>query len=165
MIAEALRPETPYRAYKRNSEYRLRESSAAHSAFSTYRVIVHGYQSDWSLALRDRLDELTSLPVGWDGYNGRPVSCQTAHFVINMLERLCQDGVPAPHLVPGSDGSLQVEWHRNNYDVELDVLGPQNVVATRYNLLTDEEVILEIQNDFAEVVDWIRALSDANQVA
>lgn len=165
MIAEAIRKESPYRAYKSNPERRLRDISAAHSAFSTYRLNVHSYQSDWSIALKERLDELTSLPVGWDGYNGRPVSCQTAHFVINMLERLCQDGVPAPHLVPGSDGSLQVEWHRNNYDVELDVLGPQNVVATRYNLLTDEEDNLEIQNDFAGVVDWIRSLADATELA
>jgi len=110
--------------------------------------------------LQKRLDELTALPIGWDGYVGRPVSFQCANFVANMLERLHQANVPAPCLVPGSDGSLQAEWHRNNFDVELDVLGVQKVIATRINRQTNEEETIELQNDFSEIVDWISALAD-----
>lgn len=132
----------------------------SHAAFTSYRVLVPQDHSAWVVDLRRRLDELTSLPVGWDGYMGRPVSFQCANFVAKMLERLHRDNVPAPSLVPGSDGSLQVEWHRNNFDVELDVLGVQNVLATRINRQTAEEESIELQNDFAEIVDWITALAD-----
>lgn len=125
-------------------------------------VSVSQLKSSWAKAVEDRLTELTCLPVGWDGYAGRPVSFPCAYFVANMLERLCQDHVPPPSLVPGSDGSLQVEWHRNNFDVELDVLDAQNVLATRVNLLTDEEEVIEIQNDFSGIVGWIKELSDEN---
>lgn len=132
----------------------------AASVFTSHRVCIPRTESSWFSNLKSRLDELTSLPVGWDGYTGQPVSFQCARFVANMLERLCQDDVPAPSLVPGSDGSLQVEWHRNMFDVELDVLGVHNVVATRVNLRTDEEEVLEIQSDFTEIAEWIRALSE-----
>ena len=130
------------------------------NVFTRYRVRVPDYQSRWFDELKCKLDELTSLPLGWDGYCGRPVSFQSANFVANMLESLFQDNVPAPSLVPGSDGSLQVEWHRNNYDVELDILGPQNVIATRFNLADEEEEQIEIQNDFSEITHWISALAN-----
>ncbi|MEW8385340.1 MAG: hypothetical protein AB2704_26065 [Candidatus Thiodiazotropha taylori] len=135
----------------------------SNDVFTSYRVRVQQPLSSWSQKVSDRLAELTSLPIGWDGYNGQPVSFPCAYFTANMLERLCQDGVPAPNLVPGSDGSLQVEWHRNMFDVELDVLDAQMVVATRVDLTTDEEEVLEIQNDFSNIVHWISALSNETE--
>lgn len=133
------------------------------SAFTSHRVLVRELHTDWAVGLQDRLDELTSLPIGWDGYGGRPVSFQCAFFVANMLETLCNactGDVPAPSLVPGGDGSVQVEWHRNMFDVELDVLDAQNVVATRVNLRSGGEESIAIQNDFSGIVNWICELSD-----
>lgn len=130
---------------------------------SIYRIPT--WRSVWVSQLKDRLNELVALPHGWDGYTGSPVSFQCASFVANMLERLYQEDVPTPSLVPGSDGSLQVEWHRNMFDVELDVLDAQNVVATRLNLQTHEEEVFEIQNDFSAIVPWISALSNGSQTA
>lgn len=137
--------------------------NVANSVITSHRVRVPEFHSDWALVLQERLNELTSLPIGWDGYKGRPVSFQCACFVLNMLERLYQYNVPAPNLVPGSDGSLQIEWHRNMFDVELDVLDAHNVVATRFNRESDKEEVLEIQNDFTKIVDWISALSYENR--
>jgi hypothetical protein len=161
-MSGALRPISAFQQTQRPA--RDYERVASNSVFTSYRVRVPEWSSGWVLELRKRLDELTALPVGWDGYAGQPVSFQCANFVANMLERLCQDNVPAPSLVPGSDGSLQVEWHRNHFDVELDVLGVQNVVATRVNQRTGDEESVEIQNDFSEIVDWISALSNDAEV-
>lgn len=130
------------------------------SVFTPYRVVVPQNNSNWARIIEARLNELTSLPRGWDGYHGKPVSFQCAHFVANMLETLYQPNVPLPSLVPGSDGSLQVEWHRNMFDVELDVLDAQNIVATRVNCETDAEEVLEIENDFSAIVGWITDLSN-----
>lgn len=130
------------------------------SVFTSNRYRVATLESDWGTNLVTRLNELTSLPIGWDGYRGRPVPFYLAHFVASMLERLCQEDVPAPSLVPGSDGSVQAEWHRNGYDVELDVLDVQKVVATRYNVNTGNEEVLEIQDDFSAVIPWILALAN-----
>lgn len=144
---------------------RERQRVTSHSAFTSHRTIVPELNSAWSSMIEDRLTELTSLPVGWDGYAGLPVTFLCAYFVANMLERLCQDNVPPPNLVPGSDGSLQVEWHRNMFDVELDVLDAQNVVATRVNHETGDEEVIEIQNDFSKIVPWISDLADEVETA
>lgn len=145
---------------KDQNPHRDRMNETSHDVFTSYRVIVPHLNSTWAKTINDRLTELTSLPVGWDGYAGQPVSFPCAYFVANMLERLCQENVPAPSLVPGSDGSIQVEWHRNMFDVELDVLDAQNIIATRVNRLNGSEEVVEIQNDFSEIVDWISAISD-----
>jgi hypothetical protein len=130
------------------------------SAFNNNRVIPFTLISGWKEVVESRLNELAALPLGWDGYTGLPVSFDCAYFAANMLERLFNEGVPAPSIVPGSDGSLQIEWHRKMFDVELDVLKPQYVVATRLNLNTDKEETIEIQNDFSKIVPWITELSD-----
>lgn len=123
------------------------------------RVRVANQGSRWTTQLEERFDKLTSLPRGWDGYTGRPVSFRCAHFAANLIDRLFVDGVPAPQLVPGGDGTLQLEWHRNQFDVEIDVLAPCDVLAVRRNLITGLVEELELQTDFTALSEWIADLA------
>ncbi|MEX0582467.1 MAG: hypothetical protein WD185_02245 [Sneathiella sp.] len=123
--------------------------------FTRHRVIAQENYNDWTHELNARFNKLTSLKIGWDGYRGKPVSFTCAKFAAVLLERLFVEGVPVPTLVPGSDGTLQIEWHRNQYDVEIDVFGANNVVASRYDHLSDREECFELQSDFSEIAGWI----------
>ena len=130
-------------------------------AFSNHEVWSDKPNYHWEEALTSRIGDLISLPIGWDGYNGKPVSWQCAQFAMEILQRLYRENVPPPSIVPGSDGSLQMEWHRNGYDVELDILSVNNVVATLIchdNESEDQE--LEIGNDFSPIVAWIELIAD-----
>lgn len=118
----------------------------------------------WVAELRDRFDYLTALPRGWDGYAGIPVSFNCALFTANLLERLFVEGVPAPQLVPGGDGTIQFEWHRNQYDVEIDVLAPYDVAAVRRNHKTGEIEEYELQTDFTLLGKWITELRSATVI-
>lgn len=122
------------------------------------RAVVTWYRSRWVQILETRFNEITSLPRGWNGYRSIPVSFSCASFAANLLERICTDGLPPPFLVPGTDGTLQIEWHRNGYDIEIDVLGPNQVVATRYTLASNEEETISLENDFTVLADWCRDL-------
>lgn len=119
------------------------------------RMRVTQPRSKWVVDLSDRFDELTSLPFGWDGYAGRPVSFNCAQFAANLVERLFVRGVPTPNLVPGCDGTLQIEWHRSQFDIEIHVIAPYEILATRYDHLAGIEQQLELQTDFAELGEWI----------
>ena len=119
-------------------------------------------QSRWMFDLQERFDELTSLPVGWDGYIGRPVTFSCAFFAANLIERLYVVGVPPPQLVPGGDGTIQLEWHRNKFDVEIDVLAPCEITAIRRDLRTELVEELELQTDFTALTSWIADLQDFN---
>ena len=132
--------------------------SAANYVFPQHRVPIFGYRSAWVQELEPRFSDLTSLQMGWDGYNGKPVSFPCASFAAALLERICVDSVSAPALVPGTDGTLQIEWHKNNLDIEIDVLGPNNVVAFRFDHELQAETTMHLDNDFSELVNWIKDL-------
>jgi len=123
------------------------------------RVRVSHPRSGWVQELEDRFNVLTSLRIGWDGYAGLPVSFTCAQFAANLIERLHNSALPAPQLVPLADGTLQLEWHMNEFDVEVHVVGPYDVVAYRADLRTNEEDEIEVQTDFTALSDWVAALA------
>ena len=133
--------------------------SAANSAFPQHGVRVPGFQSPWLQVLKARFSELTSLPRGWDSYHGQPVSFECANFAAALLDRIYVKDVSVPALVPGSDGTLQIEWHKNNYDIEIDVIGANNVIASRYDHVSGAETVSELDNEFSELVTWIRDMA------
>ncbi|MFZ1415884.1 MAG: hypothetical protein WAS73_15095 [Defluviicoccus sp.] len=134
------------------------EQKISSRPISGARVRVAQPRSQWVSELTERFEDLLKLPPGWDGYAGRPVTFNCALFAANLIERLFVGGVPAPQLVPGGDGTLQIEWHRNQYDVEIDVLGPFDVLAVRRNIRTGQVEELELQMDFSPLSEWIAAL-------
>lgn len=74
-----------------------------------------------------RLDELCSLPDGWDGYNGRAVSAKTADRVHAMLAAFLSPAGRYPSIVPGDSGDVQVEWHWGGVDLEIEVCDDEPV--------------------------------------
>ena len=115
----------------------------------------------WREPVIRRLNELTALQLGWDGYEGIPVSFQNAYFAMEMLDACCRGDAPAPQIVPGSSGDLQIEWHLERGDIELHILGPNDVHAWHADENTGfdgEEVPLT--NDFTAVVKWIKNLME-----
>jgi len=152
-------------AFQRDRNFRVYEgqSSSNIAAFAPLEVPYN--QSNWVSELASRFEDLVTLKPGWDGYHGIPVSFSNATFAANLLETLCSEALPAPSLVPGSDGTLQLEWHINGYDLEIDVLGANNVVATRFCHQTDEEDEINLNNDFSELVQWIDELAQIDIAA
>ena len=125
------------------------------------RVIVSSSKRDWHGEVIGKLNELTALPRGWDGYGGRPVRFDCANFALRMLEAIAPVDAPAPQIVPGSTGDLQLEWHLPNEDIELHVRGPNKVTAWQANVATGpggQE--LQLTNDFAQIATWIRAMME-----
>ncbi|WP_139032183.1 hypothetical protein [Mesorhizobium amorphae] len=126
---------------------------------SVKRLIVQGFEFPWRERINARLTALVQLPKGWDGYQGRPVSFPTAYFCMSILEKIAAPGTPPPTLVPGSDGSLQIEWHAHEFDIEVDILRVNEVSAWMFDHRTDVETELELTNDFAEVAKWVEDLA------
>jgi hypothetical protein len=108
----------------------------------------------WALHVKRRFDEVCALEEGWDGYNGRPVKWQTADFTFRMLQSICASDAPVPQIVPGSSGSLQVEWHLPHQTIELLVRAPYEVEAWREGPSIDEEEA-DLSGDFRRVIDWL----------
>jgi hypothetical protein len=72
--------------------------------------------------LMERLQELASLPAGWNSYNAKPVSSKSVHrLATTLFDIVLRDDLPTGAIVPTSAGGLQIEWHRRGADVEINV--------------------------------------------
>jgi hypothetical protein len=119
----------------------------------------------WQVEVVRRLDALVRLEKGWDGYSASPVAIENAIFALRMIEAMTSATTPAPSIVPGTSGDLQVEWHTLNGDIELHVLGPNRVSAwhTFAGFEDDNEILLA--NDFTEVAEWVRLVTETTIAA
>jgi hypothetical protein len=106
---------------------------------------------DWTHDVQRRLNRLTNLLVGWDGYHGKPVSPLTAHFAWNLLSSVMRPTTPIPSLVPVAGGGLQIEWHEGGLDIELYVAKPMK--AELYVAYGEGQPTLEreLTADFSEL--------------
>lgn len=115
----------------------------------------------WFDAIKSRLEYLVRLKIGWDGYTGLPVNFDNAIFAVKMLENICAAETPAPQIVPGTNGDLQIEWHTLNGDIELHVKAPNNVLAwISEENGEDDGVELQLTNDFTVVASWVKLITE-----
>lgn len=78
----------------------------------------------WRAQLRANSQGLAALRAGWDGPGSIPVSTATlarAVFYVETALQDCANDMAPPRLVPGGDGSVQIEWHTKRGELELDI--------------------------------------------
>ena len=127
------------------------------------RILIDAPGHDWWPHIENRLGELLRLEVGWDGYCGIPASRNNVYFALNLLRSICWNGTPAPQIVPGSNGDLQIEWHTEKADIELHVRGPNDVGAWRATQATGHEgEEIQLTNNFIELADWTQELTETH---
>lgn len=130
------------------------------------RILITDKKSDWTEEVTDRLETLIRLPVGWDGYRGKPTSFVNANFALQMLNNICGLETRAPQIVPGVAGDVQVEWHSLKGDIELHVKGPNNVHAWRAVTGGDPDgEDLDLTVDFSIVAQWVKEITEPSFAA
>lgn len=77
----------------------------------------------WLSGVRRKLQELYDLPVGWDGRRARPATRPAVEGTLRVLFAVMRPDSISPHMVPLPDGGVQIEWHANGHDIEVEVEG------------------------------------------
>jgi hypothetical protein len=78
-----------------------------------------------------------------------------------MLGSICRPNTPAPQIVPGSSGDLQIEWHTQAVDIEILVRAPYDVHAWRLVVGADADgESLGLSRDFTELAKWVAEISE-----
>lgn len=102
----------------------------------------------------DKLEELMQLKQGWDSYDGKPMPFAVAAFVYFLWETLRTPETPIPSVVPGGDGTIQLEWHTHELgDVELTVTAPYEISAWREKDGVEES--FDLTDDFSTIKKWL----------
>ena len=63
---------------------------------------------------------LVTLNDNWDGEGARRIDPATINRALAAMEEVLPHDASAPSIVPLQNSGLQVEWHRNGKDVEIE---------------------------------------------
>jgi hypothetical protein len=109
----------------------------------------------WLRPVLPQLQELASLPADWDGYGAAPVSGETTRDVLELLRSVFTSPIdPLPAFVPGIEGSVNVVWHREGKELELEV-APNGSVMVYF---ADEDEGTEWEAPYVRVASHVGEL-------
>ena len=114
------RPPTPWSASDE-----LASASLRTSALMPLKVTIVAHRPpppDPILHAIRQASELVQLPRGWNSYDAKPVSSEAVRKAIAFLVDAASSipDVVAPAVVPTVRGGLQLEWHRQGVDLEIE---------------------------------------------
>jgi hypothetical protein len=93
-----------------------------------FSVRVEQPAAEWVAAALERIEELTALARGWDGYDAKPIDATVAVQAVRFVLDHAYPSVPQPAIVPSADGGIQIEWHRGGIDLEVSISDHESTV-------------------------------------
>jgi hypothetical protein len=114
----------------------------------------------WPDSMGDRLAQLLKLPPGWDGHSARPISRTIADYACSLLPRLVRPGIPPPFIAPLASGGLQLEWHRNGWDLEIEIEAPGQLYAYGRELASNQDWEIDLTDDLRELRPKLESIAD-----
>ncbi len=59
---------------------------------------------------------------GWDSYSAKKtLKPEAGIFALKVLSDIMTSNPPAPAIVPTTRGGVQLEWHKNAFDIEVEI--------------------------------------------
>ena len=107
----------------------------------------------------DRASALLQLPKGWNSHDAEPVSETAFRQTIEFLTTYLVPGIADPMLVPTVRGGLQLEWHRREVDIEVEVSPDGSVSWCAEDRRTGEEFEAILAGHEATIRKWLKHTS------
>ena len=83
---------------------------------------ISGEEPRWFYPTLSCFQQLGQMPEGWDSYGADVISDEAIVGAAEVLAQLqLPFGAAPPSVVPGSSGSVQLEWHQAGADVEIHI--------------------------------------------
>src|SRR6266496_3882486 len=74
----------------------------------------------WLTPTVEAMHRLLRLEEGWDSYGARRIEPKAVDSARNLLIRTAKPETPPPIVVPSPRGGVQLEWHMNGIDLEVE---------------------------------------------
>lgn len=83
----------------------------------------------WLSHLTKNAQALSDLRAGWDGRGSIPISRKVLYRATRFVELALKgfSDLTPPRLVPGGDGTVQIEWHAKHGELEFDIGPPEEM--------------------------------------
>lgn len=106
----------------------------------------------------ERLDELKSLGLDWNGYRAAPISLAAIEAAKQVATNLWRNGEPAPEIVPMTRGRLQFEWNAGPKSLELE-FGDAGLIHylkfdSDHDLVDEGSLSMNQSVEIRQLLDW-----------
>jgi hypothetical protein len=95
--------------------------------------------------------DLLKLKGDWDGRGSAEVSTDALAFAWSILNQIMPPTAPAPAIVPLGHGGVQLLWHNQKIDLEVEVVRPNEVVLYHLDKGTGQEEETLLTTDFSSI--------------
>ena len=94
---------------------------------------------EWVQPTIEALYSKLRLPPNWDSHGALPIDEQRVADAIKVLSGTMSGNSEVPWVVPTTDGGIQLEWHREGEDLEVEISGTRTASIYFHNANTGEE--------------------------
>jgi hypothetical protein len=88
---------------------------------SSMKIELLGPEPDWLYNTLQGMQHLVGLPPNWDSYGSARIQDNAIVAAMQLLALILGPNGVNPMVVPTSEGGLQLEWHQDNLDVEIEL--------------------------------------------
>jgi len=114
---------------------------------------------EWLKEAGETLRGLTTFPEGWDSYRAMAIEAHVVDGAIELLHRIVQHNALKPAVVPTNRGGIQIEWHTQGVDLEIEIRPHEGIRLLYDNSQEDAEEEFELGLDLAPLADLIAKVS------
>jgi hypothetical protein len=100
-----------------------------------------------------------TLPDGWDSYGAKSIEPHVVDAAIELLHRIVQHNTLKPAVVPTNRGGIQIEWHTQGVDLEIEITPHGGIRLLYDNPQEDAEEEFELGLDLTPLTDLIAKVS------
>jgi len=97
------------------------------------RLTVRDHEPNFVDGVQSALDSLRTLAPNWDGYGARAIDTAVIDAAKSFIANLPENLVCRPHVVPISNGTVQLEWHDGPKSLELEFESPSSIRYLRWH--------------------------------
>jgi hypothetical protein len=121
----------------------------------TFRYLDNGEpRPAWFMPVLQGFANLAALTQGWDGSTAHRIDRPTINRALSAIEQILPSQAPPPSVVPIPNSGLQIEWHRNGRDLEIE-FNPDGAIEFYYfDEGTQEEKGGHVGPNFINVTDF-----------
>lgn len=101
-------------------------------------IVATGPVPPWLDPTIAALQKLTALGANWDSYGAVPIDRKNVIRALELLGDVMHFDTLPPQVVPTSGGGIQLEWHVNGVNLEIEIEEASRIHAY-YELVEEEE--------------------------
>jgi len=90
-----------------------------------------GQKPSWAQPAFLKMQELVNLDPGWDSHDAVPVRSDAILAAVAILSETMASNTKTPWIVPTVHGGIQMEWHKSQVDLEIEIK-PNRTVSVFY---------------------------------